>query len=554
MILQRVDAVDTLFREEGALLLYARELVSLSPLGEEIYLAAGHPVAVEDLAAHLRDVFGAPDGADLLDATRAAVTDLIARGVLREAPAAPSTAPTTPDEGTIVPEQLCVRVPRILLPAAAVDHTRWAVIACDQFTSQPEYWDEVERLVGDAPSTLRMVLPELHLNSPDVDERITRCQSSMRDYLAAGLLEPHQSLVYVEREVSGGLQRGLMVELDLEAYDFTGDLPTLVRATEGTVLDRLPPRMAVRRGAALELPHIMVLYDDPGQSVLANVLAARAGLPVAYDVELMAGSGHLTGRLVTDPALQEATLSALGALVEPDAYRARYGLDADHPLLFAMGDGNHSLATAKAVWEELKAAGAASDHPGRYALVELVNLHDASLSFEPIHRVVFGAEGVVEAVVEGVHARLTPVADMAALVAAVEEPGSQRFGIVTAGGHVLAEVPEPTHQLAVGTLQEHLDRWLQDHPEADVDYVHGEDVTDALASQPGNAGFVLPGIGKDAFFRSVAVDGPMPRKTFSMGHARDKRFYLECRAIVPGVPDAHPTVLPQAVATVRGPV
>lgn len=428
----------------------------------------------------------------------------------------------------------CVRVPRVLLPADGVDLARWAVIACDQFTSQPEYWDEVERLVGDAPSTLRMVLPESHLHAPDVDERIDACRAAMRDYLARGVLVPHEAIVHVERGVSGGVQHGLVVELDLDAYDFSSEGRTLVRATEGTVVDRLPPRLAVRRGAQLELPHIMVLYDDPDGSVLAPVLAARDTLPLAYDVELMQGSGHLTGRFVHDAALQDAVLDALAALVEPDAYRARYGMDVGAPLLFAMGDGNHSLATAKVAWEELRAAGADDDHPARWALVELVNLHDPSLSFEAIHRVVFGADDLADEIVAALGATVTPAASIAGLADEIDAPGTHRFGIVTGTGYAVADVPSPSHQLAVGTVQWFLDDWLAVHPASTIDYLHGEAITDELGRRPGHAAFVLPGIGKDAFFRSIALDGPMPRKTFSMGHAHDKRFYMECRRITTG--------------------
>ncbi len=425
-----------------------------------------------------------------------------------------------------------VRVPRVLLPRASVDAHRWAVIACDQFTSQPDYWDEVEKVVGDAPSTLRMVFPELHLGAPDVAERVLACQRTMRDYLSRGLLDAHEAIVHVERSHSGGVQRGLVVELDLEAYDFSSTATTPVRSTEGTVLDRLPPRMAVRRDAALELPHIMVLYDDPTGSVLAPVEAVRDDLEVAYDVELMLGSGHLTGRLVRDPGTHRAVFAALDALVESAAYATRYGLDAEHPMQFAMGDGNHSLATAKAIWNELKAAGAASDHPARWALVELVNLHDASLAFEPIHRVLFDAPGVVEDLRVALDASTRPVDTLDAVLAAVaSDDGGQRFGIVDEDGFAVAELPDPTHQLAVGSLQTFLDAWLAENPDAEIDYVHGEDVTVDLARRPGNVGFLLPGIGKDAFFRSIAVDGPLPRKTFSMGHAHDKRFYMEARAI-----------------------
>ncbi|MDO5534749.1 MAG: DUF1015 domain-containing protein [Propionibacteriaceae bacterium] len=425
-----------------------------------------------------------------------------------------------------------VRTPRVLLPQASVDHHRWAVIACDQFTSQPDYWAEVEKVVGDAPSTLRMVFPELHLGAPDVAERVADCQATMRSYLDEGLLEPHEAIVYVERGVSGGTQRGLVVELDLEAYDFSPTATSAVRSTEGTVLDRLPPRMAVRRDAPLELPHILVLYDDPDGSVLAPVLAVRDDLEVAYDVDLMLGSGHLTGRLVRDPGVQQAVFAALDALVEPDSYSARYGLPAEHPLQFAMGDGNHSLATAKSTWEELKAAGAASDHPARWALVELVNLHDPSLSFEPIHRVLFDGASVVEDLVAALGATIRPADSTDDVLAAVASAdGVQRFGIVTASGLTIAEIPDPTHQLAVGTLQAYLDAWLAERPDVEIDYVHGDDVTVELGRRPGNVGFLVPGIGKDAFFRSIAVDGPLPRKTFSLGHARDKRFYMEARAI-----------------------
>ena len=363
------------------------------------------------------------------------------------------------------------------------------------------------------------------------------CQRTMHEYLGSGLLEPHEALVHVERTHSGGVQRGLLVEVDLEAYDFSSTATTPVRSTEGTVLDRLPPRMAVRRDAALELPHILVLYDDPTGSVLAPVEAVRDSLEVAYDVELMLGSGHLTGRLVRDPGVQSAVFAALDALVEPAAYTARYGLDAEHPMQFAMGDGNHSLATAKAVWNELKAAGAASDHPARWALVELVNLHDPALAFEPIHRVLFGGTGAVEDLVVALDARTHSVDSLEAVLAAVaSDDGVQRFGIVDEGGFAVAELPDPTHQLAVGSLQTFLDAWLAgfdelSQPRPEIDYVHGEDVTVDLGRRPGNVGFLLPGIGKDAFFRSIAVDGPLPRKTFSMGHAHDKRFYMEARAI-----------------------
>jgi hypothetical protein len=430
--------------------------------------------------------------------------------------------------------QIGVAVPTVLLPKASIDPATWAVIACDQFTSEPEYWEEVERIVDGAPSTFRIILPELYLTAPDVEQRIAACQAAMKQYLEADVFEPHDAFVYVERRVGSGTQKGLIVALDLETYDYNKGSRTLVRATEGTVLDRLPPRMKVRRGADLESPHILVLYDDPEGTVLRDVHAQLDRLPVAYDFDTMLDSGHLTGRLVEDPALQASIQDALAGLISAEAYRAKYDLDNDSPLLFAMGDGNHSLATAKAIWEELKGQGAPADHPARHALVELVNLHDDSLIFEPIHRVIFEcgdlAEQLKAAFADATYAQASDINELDAEVRAQVAP-RQRFGLVTPEGYTLVELTQPTHELAVGSLQEFLDRFLAEHPEAEIDYVHGEEPVDRLARREGNCGFILPAIGKGTFFKSIAVDGSFPRKTFSMGHAKDKRFYMECRRI-----------------------
>ncbi len=430
--------------------------------------------------------------------------------------------------------QIGVAVPTVLLPKASLDPATWAVIACDQFTSEPEYWQQVERITEGVPTTYRMILPELYLTAPDVEQRIAACQAAMKQYLDADVFEPHDAFVYVERQVGSGTQQGLIVALDLETYDYHQGSQTLVRATEGTVLDRLPPRMKVRRGADLESPHILVLYDDPEGTVLKDVHAQLDRLPVAYDFDTMLDSGHLTGRLIEDPALQAAIQDALAGLISADAYRAKYDLPNDAPLLFAMGDGNHSLATAKAIWEELKQQGAPADHPARHALVELVNLHDESLIFEPIHRVIFECGDLVtELKAAFPDATYASASDINELDAEVRTPVAprQRFGLVTPEGYTLVELHHPTHELAVGSLQDFLDRFLADHPAAEIDYVHGEEPVDRLARRAGNCGFILPAIGKDTFFKSIAVDGSFPRKTFSMGHAKDKRFYLECRRI-----------------------
>lgn len=428
-----------------------------------------------------------------------------------------------------------VAVPTVLLPKASIDPTTWSVIACDQFTSEPEYWEQVEANVGSDPSTFRMILPELYLTAPDVEQRISACQAAMKSYLDQDVLEPVDAFVYVERTVGSGTQQGLIVALDLETYDYNVGSKTLVRATEGTVLDRLPPRMKVRRGADLESPHILVLYDDPAGTVLKDVHANLDALPVAYDFETMLDSGHLTGRLVSDPTIQASITDALANLISAERYHAKYGLPNDQPLLFAMGDGNHSLATAKAIWGELKAAGAPDDHPARWAMVELVNLHDDSLIFEPIHRVIFRAGELVCELKKhfGTNASYTDFADMDALNTAVREDVApkQRFGMVTPKGYTLVELAEPPHSLASGSLQGFLDGFIAANAEAEIDYVHGEEPVDRLAREQGNVGFILPAIGKGTFFKSIALDGSFPRKTFSMGHAKDKRFYMECRRI-----------------------
>jgi len=433
-------------------------------------------------------------------------------------------------------EQTGVKVPQILLPGSAVDHSKWAVIACDQFTSQPEYWERVNALVGDAPSTLRMILPEVWLHSPDVQARIEATQEAMRQYLRAGILEAHDGFVLVEREHSGQTQTGLMVALDLETYDYNKGSQTLIRATEGTILDRLPPRMQVRRRAPLELPHILVLYDDPQLNVLKEVLAAKARLPLCYDFDLMLGSGHLRGWMVSEPELVNSVLSGLSGLIEPSAYAEKYQLtEESKPLLFAMGDGNHSLATAKAIWEELKPS-VGMDHPARYALVEIVNLHDPAITFEAIHRVLFNVQADFLQQLENAFApdiQFSCGLTFEQLREAVltQDAHEQKIGCILGSDLVLIELTRPSHNLPVGSLQEYLDKYLASHTETRIDYVHGDDTVQDLGSQAGNIGFFLPPISKDSFFKTVILDGALPRKTFSMGHAKDKRFYMECRRI-----------------------
>ncbi len=284
---------------------------------------------------------------------------------------------------------LGIQIPQFHLPKDGTDLTRWAVIACDQFTSQPEYWQEVEKFVEASPSTFNLVLPEVYLDKPGEEERVENIHSAMQDYLKKGILQSREGLIYVERTAHGKTRKGILLCLDLERYDFTKGSTSLIRATEGTIVERLPPRMKIRRGAALELPHILVLIDDPLQTVIEPLDEVKEELEKLYDFELMLGSGHLTAYAI-DENREAQIIGALRELAHPQVFAQKYGVEEKEPvLLFAMGDGNHSLATAKAVWEELKPQ-VGMDHPARYALVEIENVHDQGLEFEPIHRVLFG--------------------------------------------------------------------------------------------------------------------------------------------------------------------
>ena len=410
----------------------------------------------------------------------------------------------------------------ILLPKDA-DMTKWAVVACDQFTSQPEYWQAVEDTVGDAPSALRLILPEARLGSPAVEADIAAINRTMGEYLEAGLFRTlPDSLVYVERVQSDGkVRHGLVGMVDLEQYDFTPGSGALIRATEGTVLSRIPPRVRVRKDAPIELPHVMLLIDDPDRTVI-EPLAGEPAMERLYDFDLQQGGGHITGWKLTDKQT-EGVAAALTALASPEEMERKYGLGGAAPLLFAVGDGNHSLATAKQCWEDLKAslpADQLADHPARFALVEVVNNHDDALQFEPIHRVLFGVEP--EAVLAALKDFYPGTHEGAGEGHTIAYTYEGRQGTVT--------VPSPKMQLAVGTLQAFIDQYLKEHP-GEVDYIHGDDVADQLGAKPGCIGFKLPAMGKEQLFKTVMADGVLPRKTFSMGHAQDKRYYVEARKI-----------------------
>ena len=408
----------------------------------------------------------------------------------------------------------------ILLPDfSKVDGTKWAVVACDQYTSEPAYWHGVKELVGEEPSMLSLILPELWLDK--TEECVPEIHANMQAY-EGDVLERHpNTMLYLERTQSNGLvRRGIVGMIDLEHYDYNKGSTSLVRATEGTVLERIPPRLAVRRGAGLESPHVMLLIDDPDCTVIEPIAARADSLPLAYDFELMQKSGHVKAHFVDTIGVGRIT-RALCALASPEHARKQYRTDAA-PLLFAVGDGNHSLATAKAAYEEIKAelGERALNHPARYALVEVVNLHDPALHFEPIYRVLFNVD--VDDVLKELQAYSYAQQGLVNPQKATFLCGKRRGRIY---------FMNPTEQLVVGTLQAFIDLYLAKHPEAHVDYIHGKEAVQTLSAADRTIGFLFSGMEKSELFPTVMKDGALPRKTFSMGAAADKRFYLECRKI-----------------------
>ncbi len=420
----------------------------------------------------------------------------------------------------------------ILLPKDA-DMNKWSVVACDQFTSEPEYWQAVAENAGDAPSALKLILPEAHLNDPDVEQQIASINENMYAYLQAGLFRTYENAVfYIERTQSDGkIRRGLIGMVDLEQYDFTPGSGALIRATEGTVLSRIPPRVKVRKDAPIELPHIMLLIDDDKKTVIEPLAAAVGTMEKVYDFELQQGGGALKGWLLTE-AQQDAAADALVALQDQEAQAEKYGLKGAAPLLFAVGDGNHSLATAKRCYEDLKKVTPADQWaslPARYALVEVVNNHDDALGFEPIHRVLFGIEPQdVLKELKNYYKDSYIAADAGTELSNSEQ--AQVIGVCFGGEEIRIVLPKPSRQLAVGTLQDFLDDYVK-KTGCEIDYIHDDDVVRKLAAKPGNIGFMLPAMRKTELFKTVMADGVLPRKTFSMGHARDKRYYTEARKI-----------------------
>lgn len=411
----------------------------------------------------------------------------------------------------------------ILLPDKNTDMSKWSVVACDQYTSQPEYWSETARLTEGAPSALNIILPEVYLENSDVDDRIEKIHTAMNDYMEKGLFTEYKnSMVYVERMTSDGIRAGIVGMIDLEEYDYRKGSTSAVRATEATVVERIPPRIKVRNGAPLELPHIMILIDDENGTVIEPLSDKKRSMEKLYDCELIQKGGSIQGYLMNEKDISDVT-AALEALGDKDMFNKKYGLENTPVLLYAMGDGNHSLATAKEYYEQLKRDNPDKDmsaHPARYALAEIVNLHSPALNFEAIHRIVSGVD------TERLVSQLTEKLGISS-----ENNGGQCFTAVFGGSDKSMYISKPSSNLTVGSLQQFLDDYIRENG-GKIDYIHGEDVVRQLAEDKQSIGFLLPDMSKDELFPTVIKDGALPRKTFSMGHAEDKRFYMECRKIV----------------------
>ena len=432
-------------------------------------------------------------------------------------------------------KSLGLAIPEILLPRD-VDLEKWAVIACDQFTQDRDYWERVKNAAAGSPSTLNLIFPEVFLAGGGREQRIAAIHQAMGRYLEGGIFAPpRHGCVYLERDTPFQHQRrGLVIAVDLEHYDWTPAARPLIRSTEGTVPERLPPRMDIRRGAPLETPHILLLIDDDTDSLLPGLAERAQKNPPVYQTRLMMNSGNVSGWFVEAEADFDFIAARLGELARRST--ARYG-SAGAPFLFAAGDGNHSLAAARGIWEAYKKTHSGlPEHPCRYALVEIENIYDPAITFEPIHRVVFGIDfdETLALLEELPDFSSRPVRDRAELVRLTgETTGGNRFGLVSGGRYALAETG--ASGIATACLQPLLDRRLElaagGGVSLSIDYIHGEEELFRLAAKDRAVGILLPPVKKAGLFETVARSGPLPRKSFSMGEAEEKRFYLECRTL-----------------------
>ena len=423
-----------------------------------------------------------------------------------------------------------------MLPAKGVDLEKFAVVACDQFTQDRAYWERVYARAAGVPSAAWLMLPEAFLEDGDTSARIDAINRTMRQYIDDGVFREYPDSMLLTRRTfrSGKVRTGLVAAIDLEQYDYRPGSGSPIRATEATVLSRIPPRVAIRRGAALEMPHILILIDDPDRMVIEPLEAALTNTRrPTYDFELAEGGGHIDGFAFRDKRVEARVLKAIGKLGEPALFCRKYGVAAGTPVLqLAVGDGNHSLATAKALYEETH------DPAARYALAEIVNIHSPGIEFEPIHRVIMNVDP--ERLVAAARAwfgsdLIVYTGDRPRCGSAKKKPAGEgeyhKLVFLSGEQRETWYVAKTRHLLAAGAITEFIDRYVADEAGASVDYIHGDAETAALAARPGCAAFLLPPMAKSDLFPTVIKYGALPRKTFSMGHAEEKRYYLECRRL-----------------------
>lgn len=420
-----------------------------------------------------------------------------------------------------------IKPAKFLLPEEKINMKKWAVVACDQFTSDYDYWENVRRFVGNAPSTLNMILPEIYLNEPDCAERIALAKETMEQYVSEGVLEETpEGFMLIERQIGGAVRKGVLAAIDLEEYSFKEEEKPAVRATEKTILERIPPRVAIREDALLELPHVLILIDDPEDNVIGSLLRKKAELTAMYDFDLMENGGHITGYFTDDERIKKNVLDAVNKLNVKDNMR------------FCVGDGNHSLATAKTVWENAKAEMTEEEKevsPLRYALAEIVNLRDDGLTMMPIHRALMNVSpaSCIQRVCDilnekGLGAKLMYTRHSKNL-----KPDGGEYTIYVKTKQTMGkiEITKPAHLLAAGDVEPALMQYLEENPSAQIEYLHGDSQFNSFADMYDTVCFYMPPINKEDFFDTVIKCGVLPKKTFSLGEANEKRYYIEGRLL-----------------------
>ena len=422
---------------------------------------------------------------------------------------------------------LGIAIPSILLPDEKTNMKKWAVVACDQFTSDAKYWSDVEKTVGNAPSTLHMILPEIYLKDDDVAARIDFAKQTMVDYIEEGILkELSPGFILVERTISGKVRRGLMAAVDLDEYDFSKGSKSVIRATEDTLIERIPPRVKIREGAAVELPHVLVLMDDPEDTVIGTLSRAKAELKEVYNFDLMQNGGHIAGYFCANENINNRVLEAASKLTLHDGMR------------FCIGDGNHSLATAKTVWENAKkylSEEELATSPLRYALVEIVNIRDEAMSMMPIHRAITKVspahciQRVCDILNEkGLGAKLMFMRNTSRFKQG-DDPYTIYVKTKQTTGKI--EITKPSHPLAVGDIEPALEQYLSENPSSSIEYLHGDSQFNEFSLMYDTVAFYMPNVDKANFFHTVIQCGVLPKKTFSLGEANEKRYYIECRLL-----------------------